>query len=122
MRNEDLFENAEIISKYTSEQATEDGFLVKVDQHGDPCINFFTRRVCELCLLPYAKKSSEFPDLVRNLKCTVFREIIKHGKNVQLLPNFKLLDTFYQVKINGWKFWLCQNETGGFTLLFPEDY
>lgn len=122
MNSDDMFENAEIISRYTSEQAADDGYLVAVDKHGEPRINFFTRSVCEKCLLPYAKKSSDFPDLVRNLKCTVICGIIRAGKKIQLQPDFKFLDTFYEVKINGWKFWLCQNETGSYTLLFPEDY
>lgn len=118
-----IFDDAEIISQYTSKQAENDGYLIRVDLLGEPRINFFTRNVWQLCIEPYAQqKRSEVPDLVKNLKRAVIHEIIKAGKQVQLLPDLKLLDWFYSVKVNDWEFFLCQNETGSYTLLFPEDY
>ena len=121
--NKHPFKDAEVIHQYTSKQAEEDGFLIRVDQHGERCINFFTRNVWELCVQPFAeKKRSDIPNLVKNLKLAILHEIVKAGKQVQLLPDLKLLDWYYKVQVNGWTFLLCQNETYGFTLLFPEDY
>lgn len=44
----------EAISTYTSEQATEDGILIKVDH---PVINFITHTVFEQCIEPFIEAS-----------------------------------------------------------------
>ena len=40
----------------------------------------------------------------------------------QYLKADKKADWFYSIEARGWKLFVAQNETGKFTLMFPEDY
>ncbi len=135
----------EVISKYTSDQAEQDGILIKTD---NPYINYVTRNVWEKCIEPFIesavltkmslsnKPMSEVIEvgtiaIIGNIKIT---EAQKKSAAKELLN--KLLDTaislikaqnredwLYTLKdCRGWELWAGQNETGKFTLMFPEDY
>lgn len=134
-----------VISKYTSDQAEQDGILIKTD---NPIINYVTRTVWDTCIEPFIESSamtklslankpmSEVIEVgnksfIVNLKIT---EAQKKSAAKELLN--KLLDTaitlikaqnredwLYTLKdCRGWELWAAQNETGKFTLMFPEDY
>lgn len=135
----------EVISKYTSDQAEEDGILVKTD---NPIINHVTRTVWDKCIEPFIEASAMTKLSLSNKPMS---EVIEVGKksfivNIKITEEQKksaakqllkkLLDTaIIQIKAQnredwlytlkdcrGWELWVAQNETGKFTLMFPEDY
>ena len=121
--NNRIFGDDDLIYQYLSDQAEQDGLLVNVQMHGEPIINYLTQGVWNTCVQPYAGDDQvPIPHLVACLKSVVLKEIIRIGKNVRMFPSPALLDWFYSVRIKGRQYYLCQNDTGGFTLLFPEEY
>jgi len=109
------------ISVYTSDQAEDDGFLVRIK---DNDINYMTRSVFDECIDKFLIKDDDgnvlngFPtalNLMYKLISSVKAEVVK-------IQNEKGLDWFYSIEARGWKFFVCQNETGKYTLMFPEDY
>jgi len=38
------------------------------------------------------------------------------------IQKLKRQDWFFNVEVRGWDLFCCQNESGGYTLMFPEDY
>ena len=121
-------DDPEIIHSYSSKQATEDGFLVWVGKCKPSGINYFSRSVWESIIVPY--DDEKLPDssrLVSSLKYAVLREILRKGERIERFPRLVLLDWYYKVEVRNyydedWIFLLCRNETGGYTLMFPEDY
>lgn len=109
----------EVISAYTSEQAEADGVLIKTD---NPIINYVTRTVYSKCIEPFAvdghweqfAKSKEAYEkrLLGKLLASAVIEVKKLNRQ----------DWFYSIEARGWKFFIAQNETGKYTLMFPEDY
>lgn len=135
----------EVISKYTSDQAEEDGILVKTD---NPIINYVTRTVYERCIEPFIEASA-LTELSLANKPAMLETAIGDKKlvfNVKIPDELKqrvakklldklLVTAITQIKAlkredwmyelpdcRGWKLWVCQNETGAYTLMFPEDY
>lgn len=134
----------EPISVYTSNQAEEDGILVST---GHPLINYITHTVFERCIEPFIESSiktklslsnnpvNEIIEVgnkafVINLKISDAdkkkseQELIKKLLDSAIIEIQKLKrqDWMYEIECRGWKLWVCQNETGGYTLMFPEDY
>lgn len=111
MKNDDFW--SEPISVYLSEDAELDGILVRVP---DQNINYFTIGVYNRCIEPFLndEKTNE-GDLISKLVSSAKREAIKIQKS-------KGLDWFYEVSARGWRFFLVQNDTGKYTLMFPEEY
>lgn len=114
----------EPISIYTSVMAEQDGILI---QTGHPIVNYMTHTVHERCIAPFAvdglweqfaKSQIAYEvQLTRKLIDSAVEEIRK-----QWLKAKKKADWFYAIDVCGWKLWAAQNETGKFTLMFPEDY
>lgn len=115
------FDDFEIIHKYTSDEAAADGLLVRVDQYGPAQINFFTRTVWKLCV-EAVESNSNIEEIISKIKAEVILVILKKGRKVRSEPQLEFLDWFYDFEVNGWRFFLAQNDTGGYTLMFPEDY
>ena len=139
----DIF--GEVISTYTSEQATEDGILIKVDH---PAINYITHTVFERCIEPFiessvvtdrssadkpnfeiieigAKKLALSLNITEEEKGKAAEKLIKKLLNsaVEAARKTGRQDHLYtDLDVRGWKLWLGQNETGKYTLMFPEDY
>ena len=103
----------EPISIYTSEQAEADGILIKTNH---PLINYMTASVFHKCIEPFIINDNEIA-LTKKLIDSAIIEIKK-----QYLKANKQADWFYEFNCRGWKLWACQNETGRYTLMFPEDY
>lgn len=100
----------EPISTYTSEQAVEDGFLVETKH---PIINYMTAHVFRECIESFEILGH------RNIG----KELIDKLLSSALVEMQKLKkDWFYSIEARGWKFFIAQNETGKYTLMFPEDY
>jgi type I site-specific restriction endonuclease len=99
----------EPISVYTSEQAEADGILIKT---GHPLINYITHTVFERCIEPFVTEDICEANLTKKLINSAISEIRKLNKQ----------DWFYNIQVRGWDLFCCQNETGGYTLMFPEDY
>ncbi|HUU36718.1 MAG TPA: hypothetical protein VMW46_00770 [Candidatus Desulfaltia sp.] len=122
---EEIF--GEPISIYTSAQAEEDGFLVRT---GDPFINYMTQAVYERMV------EAKMPDpeivagmnrieraLVDAKRHALFRGLVIGAKlEVMKIEREKGQDWFYKVALNGQDYFVAQNETGAYTLMFPEDY
>lgn len=137
----------EPISVYTSDQAEEDGILIKVN---NPYINFITRTVFDRCIEPFidtgvmTERSLKGKDALLILPIGKSEKVVcievKPTREEKDRMTTKLLDKLINSaldeirKINkpdwmydlkdcrGWNLWACQNEAGKFTLMFPEDY
>ena len=111
MKNDDFW--GEPISVYLSEDAERDGILVRVP---DQNINYLTIGVYSRCIEPFLDDEKTLEsDLILKLVVSVKREAIK-------IQKAKGLDWFYNVEARGWRFFLVQNDTGKYTLMFPEEY
>lgn len=136
----------EPLSVYTSEQATEDGILIKT---GHPLINYITATVYSKCIEPFIEP---LVMTKRSLSNKPISETIEVGKktfivNVKITDaetkqaEKELLDKLIASAIlevqklhrqdwlyalddcRGWKdLWVVQNESGGYTLMFNSDY
>lgn len=119
------------ISVYTADQAEDDGLLIKVK---DSDINYMTRAVYFECIDKFLIKvimsdRDSIPEKDENIlkghpsASDLIHKLISSAKlaviKIQLL---KGTDWFYAIEARGWKFFVCQNETGKYTLMFPEDY
>jgi hypothetical protein len=109
----------EPISTYTSEQAEQDGILVAT---GNPAINYVTatvfHRCIEACVIDGIWQLSA-PTKEEYTKMLLDRLI---GSAIAEVKRLKRQDWLYEIDCRGWKLWVVQNETGKFTLMFPEDY
>ena len=99
----------ESISVYTSKQAEEDGILVAT---GHLLINYMTHTVFDRCIEPFVTEDIDEASLTKKLIEDAIFEIKKINKP----------DWMYAIKVRDWKLWVCQNETGAYTIMFPEDY
>jgi len=134
----------EPISVYTSEQAESDGILIKVEH---PQINYITHTVMETCIEPFiepliitdrslsnkpsfevvdvGEKSFAIPfEITEQEKAKAVKKLIGKllSSVVDEVRKVNKPDWFYSFKVRGWKFFLAQNETGKYTLMFPSDY
>lgn len=108
----------EPISKYTSEQATDDGFLL------------------DLSTLPLKPKNGVFSHITTNLlgkgywnqdKTLNIPNIIDLLNQALRIMRLRAKDWFYSGKIElpsgvEQKIFIAQNETGKYTIMLPEDY
>lgn len=136
----------EPISVYTSEQATEDGILIKTD---NKIINYITHTVYSKCIEPFIEASVMTKRSLSNKPISETIEVGKKSFVVTLkitdaekkkaekeLLNKLIASAILEVQklhrqdwlyalddCRGWKdMWVVQNETGKYTLMFPEDY
>ncbi len=73
----------------------------------------------EECITPFIEnsladdeKALKAKELITTLLRSVAAEVIKIDKR----------DWFYAVEVNGCKLFVCQNETGKYTVMIPSDY
>ena len=111
----------EPISVYTSDQAEDDGLLIKVK---DSDINYMTRAVYFDCIDKFLIKDEDGKILKGQQPAIVLiNKLIGSAKQAVIeIQKTKGTDWFYSIEARGWKFFVCQNETGKYTLMFPEDY
>jgi len=116
------------ISVYTSEQASEDGFLVEIkdDEH----FNHMTSGVWKDCVDAFVIKDDNGKPLkglgfnnthkamMRKLLNRIRQDIVGQIRDKKARRD----DWFYKVNASGWTFFVAQNETAKFTLMFPEEY
>ena len=123
-----LFTQDDVISVYTSDQASEDGILFNVGKSAilknDLCNFITTNLLLDMDIMKYdARVGSDVVkvqlalDLIEQAKAIVNREI----------ANKLATDHFYSGmvrKLNGERIriFICENETGKFTLMLPADY
>lgn len=118
MNNEsDFF--GEVISSYTSEQAESDGLLIKT---GNKAINYITHTVFERCIEPLSTDGlwEKFASSKEEYQKKLLDKLIQSAINKIYIS--KRQDWFYNIEVHGWDLFCCLNETGGYTLMFPEDY
>ena len=97
------------ISIYTSEQACEDEILIKT---GHPLINYMTTNLHSKLIEPFVTENMDEATLTKNLIDSTIIEIKKINKP----------DWFYCIHIKGYKLFVAQNETSGWTIMSQEDY
>ncbi|MBN1794250.1 MAG: hypothetical protein JW844_04740 [Candidatus Omnitrophica bacterium] len=104
---DDFWKDAEIIDAYTDEQAVDDGIVIPVSFG---IINRVTRPV--------------FDDFVKDEECDLARFNIFMDKAIEIFDSVrqKKDDWFYKVVVDEIPYFVCQNDTGYFTLMKPEDY
>ena len=109
----------EPISVYTSSQAEEDGILVATEHR---LINYATRTVFERSISPFAIDGlwEKFASSKEAYEKHLLAKLIESA--ILEVQKLKRQDWFYNINIRGWDLFCAQNETGGFTLMFPEDY
>lgn len=109
----------EPISVYTSSQAEEDGILVAT---GHKLINYVTHTVFERCISPLAVDGlwEQFASSKEAYEKHLLSKLIESA--IIEIRKLKKQDWFYNIEVRGWDLFCAQNETGGYTLMFPEDY
>ncbi len=103
----ELFGN--VIFSYTDAQAVEDGVLFDVTPYTVDKVNRVTASV--YALLDGFDKPGEVPKLYREMEDHALRALSQSKDK-------ELVEFTYRDKT----LWLMDNETGGRTIMFPEDY
>lgn len=98
-----------IIFSYTDKQAIEDGVLVDVSRFAKGGVNRITASVYEF--LGGDREAKDFAPKYRELEDVARAALVKSKDN-------ELTEFSYK----GQRFWFMDNETGGKTIMFPEDY
>ena len=131
MNNEqnNIFENADVISVYTSDEAVDDGILFDLRENQvfhNKLFNFATTNLLrEMNILQYSSKHNR--DVIFT---SMMIDLIEQAQKIVLRKIEETLDGeehFYcgdVRKLNGEriKIFIEMNETGKFTLLLPEDH
>lgn len=98
-----------VIFSYTDAEALKDGVLFDVTPYTRDKVNRVTASV--YVLLEGFEYKEEFPNKYRDLEDTAL-SALNRSEDKELVE--------FQYKGN--KLWLMDNETGGKTIMFPEDY
>ncbi len=119
-----MFEDENIVFKYTSSQAEADGILFDVTRINKAwekgLFNYVTTNLLSQCGYMDDKDQINIPNIIDLLnQCN---QIVRRKSD-----NFQNFDTFFDGQIelpNGskQKVFIGQNETGKFTIMLPEDY
>jgi hypothetical protein len=98
------FENVEIISKYTSSQAIDDGLIIEVLRWNG---------------YPVMATTHVYEDLGVEELIKIWRKFLYwKDKEEQLVPEE---DRLFYTPVNGKKVWVIE-DTDSFTIMYPEDY
>jgi len=115
----------DVIYEYTSEQAVNDGFLVRIPK---ACaINLMTNGVYSQCIEPFVLRDVITQKIIRGTSPLALMKKLVSRVEAAVLAQIKSGkakrdDWFYSVEASGWKFFVAQNESGKFTMMFPEEY
>ena len=105
-----VFDDAEIISKYTLEQAVEDGVLVEI----------WKKRWKELSGgKPIVATAHIFEEVSLAGLLEIWNEYVLWRRNV--MPGLAEEARLFQTTMNGEKVWVIE-DGAAFTLMYPEDY
>jgi hypothetical protein len=105
-----LFDDADVISSYTLDQAIEDGVLVEV----------FKNRWEELSGgKPIVATAHLFNEISLAGLLEIWNEFVDWHK--QIMPTLPKKDRLFQTKMNNRTVWVIENDVA-FTLMYPEDY
>ena len=112
----------DIIFEYTLRQAEEDGVLVNVTKINPSWKKGPFNYVTSNLLSKGYMKGKEF-----NVPCLV--DLLNQSLRILKIKtrNFRKFDTFFEGRVefpsgNTGQVFICQNETGKFTIMLPEDY
>jgi hypothetical protein len=120
--SENLFEESDLVYKYTSEQAEEDGVLFDISK-ANPLLGRGRFRYITVNLLKSGYLNGDEVNAAGLLDLTnQCLLIVQHASN-----NFKDPDWFYSGSVElpsgkMQKVFIAQNETGKYTIMLPEDY
>lgn len=105
-----IFDDAEVISRYPLKQAIEDGVLVEI----------FTNRWPELSGgKPIVATAALFHDISLAGLMEIWNEFGQWHK--QVMPTLPEAERLFHTTMNGKTVWVIADETA-FTLMYPEDY
>ena len=128
MNKNNLFTAADVVSVYSSEQATEDGILFNLSESVFFKNKYFsfvtTNLLLDLNILAY--NSEKQMDVINT---SMLLDLIEQAKRIVLNKIQETLsdDHFYSGVVRSSKnesirIFICQNETGLYTLMLPSDY
>jgi hypothetical protein len=105
-----LFNNADVISRYTLEQAIEDGVLVEIfkNQWGKLSVG-----------KPVVATAHLFNAISPAGQMEVWNEFVQWQKYV--MPTLPEAERLFHTTMNGKKVWVIEDDAA-FTLMYPEDY
>lgn len=121
MNQKSIFDEAEIISEYTDNEAIEDGCILPLLGN-----HRITRNAYEELKSHYQDKG--YSDYKNNEFILFFGNevLVLSGFAIRNFNNGGILKTDYNFKVGNYKhskvLWLIPNELGGVTLMKPEDY
>ena len=105
-----FFDDTEVISKYTVQQAVEDGVLVEI----------FKKRWKELSGgKPIVATAHIYEEISLAGLLEIWNEFVLWRKNV--MPGLAEEERSFCTTMNGDKVWVIE-EAAAFTILYPEDY
>ena len=122
--NDQFFSNADVVSVYTSDEATEDGVLFDIRKLNPDwekgIFSHITVNLMSSCGYFNEDRTLNIPNLLDLLNQSL--EIVRKKSD-----NFTEHDWFFEGEIelpsgNKQQVFIQQNETGKFTILLPEDY
>jgi hypothetical protein len=105
-----IFDDAEVISRYTLDQAINDGVLVEI----------FKNRWHELSGgKPIVATAHLFHDISLAGLMEIWNEFVQWQKHV--MPTLPEADRLFHTTMNGKEVWVIADDAA-FTLMYPEDY
>jgi len=107
MTEKDFWDDAEVVFRYTDEQAVEDGVLIPVS-FGE--INLVTDEIVHM----FSEKGIFSIDEFNRFMSEAARKLNEQRK--------KKSDWFYSIEIDSKKYFIAENGSNGFTLMKPEEY
>ena len=128
MNKNNIFNSSDVVSIYTSDEATEDGILFDLSKSSffkNEHFNFVTTNLLsDLNILSFSSKLNS--DVINT---PMLLDLLEQAKRIVLNKIRETLteDTFYSGIVRSQdnqsiRIFICQNETGLFTLMLPSDY
>ena len=124
---ESFFKSSDVIYKYTSQAATEDGILFDLDQilTQNPAKPFFLKYVTTNLLEKGYLNPPKEPDVQSTLNIPNLKYLLNQA--IRIFQKKPADDTFINGKIQlpnatSQQIYIAQNETYRYTAMLPEDY
>ena len=123
MQNENPFEGFEVVSRYTDEQAVDDGVLVSLSLK-----DRVTRAVWEFfCSIAPVDEKTQSEYIVNAARDSFARTesahyLNLHGARAREVYEKNIGGGIFKLDYSNHIMWIIPNELGGLTLMFPEDY
>jgi hypothetical protein len=105
-----IFDNADVITRYTLMQAVEDGVLVEIFKYRWPALSGGK---------PIVATAHLFNDISLAGLMEIWNEFVQWQKHV--MPTLPEADRLFHTSMNEKTVWVIE-DAAAFTLMYPEDY